>query len=146
VTAPRMPRGIAGHLVRRLDPDGARHAAERRVGRPLHAAVPLRPRGPVVAPQPWSTPESLLVALGDDDVFVLQLRALRPLALTVGGVLARLPRAGLVAHWRPRLLVIRAELSWPDEHVFLRGDVPRDPRTDRLIGLLTVSELERGLG
>lgn len=76
-------------------------------------------------------------------MFVLQLRDLRPLALTVGGVLARLPRAGLVAHWRPRLLGVRAELSWPDEHVFLRGDVPRDPRSDHLIGLLTVSELER---
>ena len=75
-------------------------------------------------------------------VYLLDCRR-RTLGPRVGGVLNHLPRSGLVAQWQHRRLGVRAELSWPEEHVFLTANARPGPQTDLAIGLLMGSELER---
>jgi hypothetical protein len=129
-----VPGGPVGRaIVRWTDPDRARRHAERRIGRPVHVAVPLlvdrRPGAPV----------RLLVALSDDTVYLLELRGSR----NVGGVTAALPRTELVAHFHRRLRRLRAELSWPDRQAFIAGRLTPGAAADELIGLVTADELEQ---
>jgi hypothetical protein len=83
------------------------------------------------------------MAITDLDVYLLDCRR-TTLGPRVGGVVDHLPRMGLVSHWQHRRLDIRAELSWPESHVYLTARARPGEQTDRAIGLLMSSELERG--
>src|SRR4051794_17150482 len=119
-------------------------AAQARIGQPVHAAVVLTLGGGGLTALTTSRRgrEQLLLAVTDEHVYLLDYQP-RTLAPRVGGVVAHLPRSGLVAQWRRRRLGVSAELSWPEEHVFLTGRAPPGPQTDLAIGLLIGSELER---
>lgn len=118
-------------------------AAQARIGRRVHVAIVLElgKRGPPRLLGPRSEP--MLLAVTETDVYLLDCRR-TTLGPRVGGVLDHLPRAGLVSHWRQRRLKVTAELSWPEAHVYLTGRTRPGPHTDRVIGLLMSSELERG--
>src|SRR3954453_11981176 len=83
---PRLGRA----LLRLGDADRPRQLAERRIGRAVIAAAPLRVRRPG---GPRARPEHVLLALSDETVYVLWFRDRQPFGARVGGVLAALPRA-----------------------------------------------------
>jgi hypothetical protein len=118
-------------------------AAQARIGRRVHAAIVLElgARGPATLLGGRSEP--MLLAITDDDVYLLDCRR-TTLGPRVGGVVDHLPRGGLVSHWQRRRLDVRAELSWPEAHVYLTATTRPGPQTDLAIGLLMSSELERG--
>jgi hypothetical protein len=118
-------------------------AAQARIGRPVHAAIVLElgARGP--ASLLSGRGEPVVMAITDLDVYLLDCRR-TTLGPRVGGVVDHLPRMGLVSHWQHRRLDIKAELSWPESHVYLTARARPGEQTDRAIGLLMSSELERG--
>jgi len=113
-----------------------------RIGRPVHAATVLSVGAGALRGLIAGRAEHLVLAVTDEHVYLLDYRR-RTLAPRVGGVIGHLPRAGLVAQWQRRRLDVKAELSWPEEHVFLTGRARLGAQTDRAIGLLMGSELER---
>jgi hypothetical protein len=118
-------------------------AAQARIGRPVHAAIVLElgARGPAVLLGARSEP--VVLAITDLDVYLLDCRR-TTLGPRVGGVVDHLPRMGLVSQWHHRRLDVKAELSWPEAHVYLTARTRPGEQTDRAIGLLMSSELERG--
>jgi hypothetical protein len=118
-------------------------AAQARIGRPVHAAIVLElgTRGPNALL--GSRSERVLLAVTDVDVYLLDCRR-TSLGPRVGGVIDHLPRTGLVSQWHHRRLDVKAELSWPEAHVYLSARARRGQQTDHAIGLLMSSELERG--
>ena len=117
-------------------------AAQARIGRPVHAAIVLElgARGPAALLGGRSEP--VVLAITDLDVYLLDCRR-TTLGPRVGGVVDHLPRMGLVSQWQHRRLDIKAELSWPEAHVYLTATTRPGEQTDRAIGLLMSSELER---
>lgn len=115
---------------------------------PRHHRKPMRARPRMLGPiSRWRLVTAFLpaplLAVTDEHVYLLEYRR-RTLAPRVGGVVAHLPRRGLVAQWQRRALgAVSAELSWPEEHAFLTGRASPGPQTDQAIGLLMGSELER---
>jgi hypothetical protein len=137
VTRPR----VAGVLQRsRLT---LAEAAQARIGRPVHAAIVLElgARGP--AGLLGGRGEPVVLAITDFDVYLLDCRR-TTLGPRVGGVVDHLPRLGLVSNWQHRRLDVKAELSWPEAHVYLTARARPGEQTDRAIGLLMSSELDRG--
>jgi hypothetical protein len=118
-------------------------AAQARIGRPVHAAIVLElgARGPASLLGGHSEP--VVLAITDLDVYLLDCRR-TTLGPRVGGVVDHLPRMGLVSQWQHRRLDVKAELSWPEAHVYLTAWTRPGEQTDRAIGLLMSSELERG--
>jgi hypothetical protein len=116
-------------------------AAQARIGRPVHAAIVLElgRRGPVLL---GARREPMVLAITDLDVYLLDCRR-TTLGPRVGGVVDHLPRVGLVSQWEHRRLDVKAELSWPEAHVYLTARTRPGQQTDRAIGLLLSSELER---
>lgn len=84
--------------------------------------------------------ECLVIAITDDDVYLLDCRA-HMLARGMGRVVRHLPRSGVVVQWRRLLLDIRIELWFAEQHVFLTGAARACPQTDHVLGLLMASEL-----
>jgi hypothetical protein len=117
-------------------------AAQARICRPVHAAIVLElgVRGPVALLGGRSEP--MVLAITDLDVYLLDCRR-TTLGPRVGGVVDHLPRLGLVSQWQHRRLDVKAELSWPEAHVYLTARARPGEQTDRAIGLLMSSELER---
>jgi hypothetical protein len=125
-------------------------ASERRVGHIVATAAAFeleRIHSPAGTLTP-GTHQRLVLALTDTDVWLLELRQ-RLLAVSAGAVLGRLPRNGVVAHFRHRRwnwpLVWRAELSWPEAAILVEGAMLSGDATDQLIGLLTADEFAREL-
>ncbi len=118
-------------------------AAQARIGRPVHAAIVLElgTRGPATLLRARSEP--LVLAITDLDVYLLDCRR-TTLGPRVGGVVDHLPRMGLVSQWQHRRLDVKAQLSWPDAHVYLTARARPGQQTDRAIGLLMSSEFNRG--
>jgi hypothetical protein len=87
--------------------------------------------------------ERVLLAVTDEDVYLLDCRR-TTLGPRVGGVIDHLPRIGLVSQWHHRRLDVKAELSWPEAHVYLTARARRGEQTDHAIGLLMTSEFDRG--
>jgi hypothetical protein len=116
--------------------------AQARIGRSVHAATVLNVGADALGGLVAGRAEHLVLAVTDEDVYLLEYRR-RTLGPRVGGVVNHLPRSGLVGQWKRRRLDIKAELSWPDEHVFITGRARPGPQTDRAIGLLIGSEIER---
>jgi hypothetical protein len=116
--------------------------AQARIGRPVHAATVLAVGAGPLSGLRAGRAEHVVLAVTDEHVYLLDYRR-RTLGPRVGGVLSHLPRSGLVAQWQRRRLGVRAELSWPEEHVFLTANARPGPQTDLAIGLLMGSELER---
>jgi hypothetical protein len=118
-------------------------AAQARIGRPVHAAIVLElgARGPNALL--GARAERVLLAVTDIDVYLLDCWR-TTLGPRVGGVIDHLPRTGLVSQWHHRRLDVKAELSWPEAHVYLTARARRGRQTDHAIGLLMGSELERG--
>ena len=116
-------------------------AAQARIGRPVHAAIVLElgTRGPALL---RARGEPVVLAITDLDVYLLDCRR-TTLGPRVGGVVDHLPRMGLVSQWHHRRLDVKAELSWPEAHVYLTARTRPGEQTDRAIGLLMSSELER---
>jgi hypothetical protein len=117
--------------------------AQARIGHRVHAAIVLElgARGPAALLGARSEP--VLMAITDVDVYLLDCRR-TTLGPRVGGVVDHLPRTGLVSNWHRRRLDVKAELSWPEAHVYLTATTRPGPQTDLAIGLLMSSELERG--
>jgi hypothetical protein len=117
-------------------------AAQARIGRRVHAAIVLElgARGPAALLGARSEP--MLLAITDGDVYLLDCRR-TTLGPRVGGVVDHLPRTGLVSQWHRRRLDVRAELSWPEAHVYLTATTRPGPQTDLAIGLLMSSEFDR---
>jgi hypothetical protein len=117
-------------------------AAEARIGQRVHAAIVLElGRRSALAPLGRSQP--VLLAITDVDVYLLDCRS-TTLGPRVGGVIDHLPRTELVSHWHVRRVDVKAELSWPDAHVYFTARARHGPQTDLAIGLLMSSEFERG--
>jgi hypothetical protein len=118
-------------------------AAQARIGHPVHAAIVLElgARGPNALL--GARGERVLLAVTDVDVYLLDCWR-TTLGPRVGGVIDHLPRTGLVSQWHHRRLDVKAELSWPEAHVYLTARARRGQQTDHAIGLLMSSELERG--
>lgn len=117
-------------------------AAQARIGHRVHAAIVLEPgRGGALALLGRRV-EPVLLAITETDVYLLNCRR-TTFGPRVGGVCDHLPRTGLVSQWQRRRLAVTAELSWPDEHVYLTARTRPGPQTDLVIGLLMSSELER---
>ena len=137
VTRPR----VAGVLQRSRR--SLAEAAQARIGRPVHAAIVLElgARGP--AGLLGGRGEPVVMAITDLDVYLLDCRR-TTLGPRVGGVVDHLPRMGLVSSWQHRRLDVKAELSWPEAHVYLTARARPGEQTDRAIGLLMSSELDRG--
>jgi hypothetical protein len=116
--------------------------AQARIGRPVHAAIVLElgSRGPTALLGARS--ERVLLAVTDADVYLLDCWR-STLGPRVGGVIDHLPRTGLVSRWHHRRLDVKAELSWPEAHVYLTARARRGEQTDRAIGLLMSSEFDR---
>jgi hypothetical protein len=131
---------IAGALAG--SDDWLLQVTQARIGRPVHAATVLAVGAGALRGLIAGRPEHLVLAVTDEHVYLLEYRR-RTFAPRVGGVVTHLPRSGLVAQWQRRPLDVKAELSWPDEHVFLTGRARPGAQTDRAIGLLMGSELER---
>lgn len=112
-----------------------------RVGRDVRGATVLAlDGGPLGAAARRG--EQLVIAITDDEVYLLDYRA-RTLAPSLGAVVRRLPRKGVVVQWRRRVLDIEVELWWPERNVFLTGKACLGSRTDRVLGQLMSSELEQ---
>jgi hypothetical protein len=118
-------------------------AAQARIGRPVHAAIVLDvgARGPSVLLGGRS--EQVVLAITDLDVYLLDCRR-TTLGPRVGGVVDHLPRTGLVSHWQHRRLRVKAELSWPEAHVYFTARARPGQQTDHAIGLLMSSQFDRG--
>ena len=118
-------------------------AAQARIGRPVHAAIVLDigARGPSVLLGGRS--EQVVLAITDLDVYLLDCRR-TTLGPRVGGVVDHLPRTGLVSQWHHRRLQVKAELSWPEAHVYLTARARPGQQTDHAIGLLMSSQFDRG--
>jgi hypothetical protein len=136
-----LPRPRAGGSLLRSRVSVA-EAAQARIGRPVHAAIVLElgARGPTSLLRTRSDP--MVLAITDLDVYLLDCRR-TTLGPRVGGVVDHLPRIGLVSQWKHRRLDVKAELSWPEEHVYLTARTRPGEQTDRAIGLLLSSELQR---
>jgi hypothetical protein len=136
VTRPRVAAAL--HRSRR----SLAETAQARIGRPVHAAIVLElgARGP--AALLGGRGEPVVMAITDLDVYLLDCRR-TTLGPRVGGVVDHLPRMGLVSQWHHRRLDIKAELSWPESHVYLIARARPGEQTDRAIGLLMSSELDR---
>jgi hypothetical protein len=117
-------------------------AAQARIGRPVHAAIVLDigARGPTVLLGGRS--EQVVLAITDLDVYLLACRR-TTLGPRVGGVVDHLPRTGLVSQWHHRRLQVKAELSWPEAHVYLTARARPGQQTDHAIGLLMSSQFDR---
>ena len=93
-------------------------------------------------------PLSAAIALTDTDIWLLELH-FWVVGFSIGRVIGRCPRAGLVAHWSHRRWawpnVWKAELSWPDAALYMEGTLMSGADVDRLIGLLTSDEFHRKL-
>ena len=140
LATPRPPGPLARALIALTDPERPRALAERRVGQAVRVAVPLDlPTGR------WGSRTAALLALTDTTVYLLTLRDLRPLTLSVGGVLAAFPRNKLVAQLTPQRVRrrVRVELSWPEQAVFVCGHTRSGPAVDALGGHLAADELGR---
>ena len=136
-----LPRGrLARALIRLTDPERPRELAERRVGAAVELALALQ-----VPTGRWGAPQTVLLALTQTTVYLLELRDLRPLSLTVGGVLQALPRDELVAHVKAQRVRgrVRVELSWPQRALFVYGRARPGHAVDELAGRLAADELER---
>jgi hypothetical protein len=137
----RARGGVTGSLLGA--PASLAEAAQARIGLPVHAAIVLE----LGARRPTSLmgtrSERVLLAVTDSDVYLLDCRR-TTLGPRVGGVIDHLPRTGLVSQWQHRRLDVKAELSWPESHVYLIARARRGEQTDRAIGLLMTSELDRG--
>jgi hypothetical protein len=94
-------------------------------------------------------PRRVVLALTDQDIWLLEFRHWG-IGFTIGAVRGRLPRDGLVAHWRHRRwiwpAVWRAELSWPDSATYVEGEMITGDDADRIMGLLASDSLLRELG
>jgi hypothetical protein len=132
-----MPRALLRTPVSLAD------AAQARIGRPVHAAIVLElgARGPTSLLGARS--EQVVLAITDLDVYLLDCRR-TSFGPRVGGVVDHLPRTGLVSQWHHRRLRVKAELSWPEAHVYLTARARPGEQTDHAIGLLMSSELDRG--
>jgi hypothetical protein len=117
-------------------------AAASRIGRPVHAAIVLELGARRTASLLGARSEPVVLAITDLDVYLLDCRR-TTLGPRVGGVVDHLPRLGLVSQWHHRRLDVKAELSWPEAHVYLTARARPGEQTDRAIGLLMSSELER---
>jgi hypothetical protein len=137
-----MTRPRVAAALQRARPSLAQ-AAQARIGRPVHAAIVLELGGRGPGGLLGGRGEPVVMAITDLDVYLLDCRR-TTLGPRVGGVVDHLPRMGLVSHWQHRRLDIRAELSWPESHVYLTARARPGEQTDRAIGLLMSSELERG--
>ncbi|MEA2130860.1 MAG: hypothetical protein QOJ85_3751 [Solirubrobacteraceae bacterium] len=124
-------------------PPSLADAAQARIGRQVHAAIVLElgTRGPTTLIR--TRTERVLLAVTDEDVYLLDCRR-TTLGPRVGGVIDHLPRIGLVSQWHHRRLDVKAELSWPEAHVYLTARARRGEQTDHAIGLLMTSEFDRG--
>jgi hypothetical protein len=124
-------------------PTSLADAAQARIGRQVHAAMVLElgRRGPRALL--GARAEQVVLAITDLDIYLLDCRR-TTLGPRVGGVIDHLPRTGLVSQWRRRRLDVKAELSWPEDHVYLSARTRPSQQTDHAIGLLMSSELERG--
>lgn len=138
-----MTRPRVAAVLHRPRPSLA-EAAQARIGRPVHAAIvlDLGARGPAALLGGRSDP--MVMAITDLDVYLLDCRR-TTLGPRVGGVVDHLPRVGLVSQWHHRRLEVKAELSWPESHVYLTARTRPGEQTDRAIGLLMSSELHREL-
>jgi hypothetical protein len=117
-------------------------AAQARIGRPVHAAIVLELGARRPAALLGGRSDPMVLAITDLDVYLLECRR-TTLGPRVGGVVDHLPRMGLVSQWEHRRLDVKAELSWPEVHVYLTARARPGEQTDRAIGLLMSSELER---
>jgi hypothetical protein len=118
-------------------------AAQARLGERVHAAVILDVgAGTLHALLPRRRAEQLLLAVTDDDVYLLACRR-RTLAPMLGAVRHRVARESLIATWQRQRLAITAELSCPDQQLHIVATTRPGPSADRVIGLLMNSELER---
>ena len=140
----RRPHRLAARAAAILGNDDALLTAARaRLGERVHAAVILDVgAGILSALLPRRSAEQLLLAVTDDDIYLLECQR-RTLAPKVGGVRHRVPRASLVATWKRRRVAITAELSCPDQQLHIVATTRPGPSADRVIGLLMNSELER---
>ena len=119
------------------------NATQARIGRHVHAATILQLGTRTIdALLPRRDSEQILLAITDEHVYLLECQR-RTLAPQIGAVLEHLPRNGLVATWKRRRLNVKAELSWPEQHVFISATARPGAHTDHVIGLLMGSELER---
>jgi hypothetical protein len=134
-------------------PTGARlaSACEQRLGRIVLGASML---DLVRVSSPWGTfkpskPLRIVVALTDDSLYLVELRS-GAVSFSVGTVLCRFPRYGLVAQWRHRWwawpAVWKAELCWPGAFTFVEGALMAGADADRLMGLLVADDFHREMG
>jgi hypothetical protein len=137
LTRPRVVDALLGSRLSLAD------AAQARIGRPVLAAIVLElgNRGPGALL--GARGETIVLAITDLDVYLLDCRR-TTLGPRVGGVFDHLPRMGLVSRWHHRRLDVKAELSWPEAHVYLTARTRPSQQTDRAIGLLMSSEFDRG--
>ena len=119
----RRPHRLAARAAAILGNDDALLTAARaRLGERVHAAVILDVgAGILSALLPRRSAEQLLLAVTDDDIYLLECQR-RTLAPKVGGVRHRVPRASLVATWKRRRVAITAELSCPEPAAAHRRD------------------------
>jgi hypothetical protein len=118
-------------------------AAQARIGRPVHAAIVLDVGARGAGALLGGRGEQVVLAITDLDVYLLACRR-TTLGPRVGGVVDHLPRTGLVSQWHHRRLQVKAELSWPEAHVYLTARARPGQQTDRAIGLLMSSQFDRG--
>lgn len=123
-------------------------ACEHRIGREIRVASTLhlhRVRSPEGHVKPRKR-EAIVIALTESDFWFLEYRYW-VIGFTVGGVLTRWPRHGVVAHWRHRWWawpsVWRLELSYPRGPFYVEGDLMGGGDADAMIGLMACDDLER---
>ena len=136
----RQRRPMALGLLRA--PLSLADAAQARIGRPVHAAIVLELGARRPAALLGARSEPMVLAITDLDVYLLDCRR-TTFGPRVGGVVDHLPRMGLVSQWHHRRLQVKAELSWPEAHVYLTARARPGQQTDRAIGLLMSSQFER---
>jgi hypothetical protein len=118
-------------------------AAQARIGRPVHAAIVLELGARGLSAMFGARSEQVVLAITDLDVYLLDCRR-TTWGPRVGGVVDHLPRTGLVSQWHHRRLQVKAELSWPEAHVYLTARARPGQQTDHAIGLLMSSQFDRG--
>lgn len=111
-----------------------------RIGEPVAAAAPFVMRVQQGPGERWAGQELVWIVVSDSALWLLH----RGVDDTVGGVKSRFLREQMHARWIDHRLQSHhvAELSWPADPWFIRGDLqgPRAQRL-RLIGLLAGDEL-----
>ena len=140
----RRPHDLAARAAEILgNDDSLLTAAHARLGERVHAAVILDvDAGILSALLPHRNAEQLLLAVTDDDVYLLECQR-RTLAPKVGGVRHRVARTNLIVGWQRRRVSITAELSCPEQQLHIVATARPGPSAERVIGLLMNSELER---